>query len=185
MLLKESWDEPSSSKWCSIKTRPVLLCKVSFQRIKAKHDLPPSSTGVANLQAVDNSNRYPALCIGRFVSNPNDSNVCENLQTAHSRPITQHLQLDTGEDNMVPRNSQLKTNTYFGVECSPVVCQRILHHFPPSHFTIIPLPKGWHFGISLEELPGSNTVLERGVISGRTVLMCSTTRLCVNRRNRY
>ena len=90
-----------------LKTAPVLLCKVSFQRIKAKHDLPPSSTGVANLQAVNNSYWYPALCVGRFVSNPNDSNVCDNLQTAHSRPITQHLQLDTGEVNMVPRNYQL------------------------------------------------------------------------------
>ena len=121
------------------------------------------------------------LCIGRFLSNPNDSNVCENLQAAHSRPITQHLQLDTGEVNVVPRNSQLNKCIFWG---SPVVCQRILHHLFPSHFTIIPLPKGWHFGISLEELPGSNRVLERGVMSGRTVLMCSTTRLCVNRRNR-
>ena len=180
MLLKESWDEPSSPKWD--KTVPVLLCKISFQRIKAKYDLPPSSTGVANLQAANYSYWYPALCIGRFVSNPNDSNVCENLQTAHSRPITQHLQLDTGEVNVVPRNSQLNKCIFWG---SPVVCQRILHHLFPSHFTIIPLPKGWHFGISLEELPGSNTVLERGVISGRTVLMCSTTRLCVNTRNRY
>ena len=180
MLLKESWDEPSSPKWD--KTVPVLLCKISFQRIKAKYDLPPSSTGIANLQAANYSYWYPALCIGRFVSNPNDSNVCENLQTAHSRPITQHLQLDTGEVNVVPGNSQLNKCIFWG---SPVVCQRILHHLFPSHFTIISLPKGCHLGISLEELPGSNTVLERGVISGRTVLRCSTTRLCVNTRNRY
>ena len=122
-----------------LKTAPVLLCKVSFQRIKAKYDLPPSSTGVANLQAANYSYWYPALCIGRFVSNPNGSNVCENLQAAHSRPITEHLQLDTGEVNVVPGNSQLNKCIFWG---SPVVCQRILYHFPPSHFTIIPLPKG-------------------------------------------
>ena len=119
---------------------------------------------------------------GRFVSNPNGSNVCENLQAAHSRPITEHLQLDTGEVNVVPGNSQLNKCIFWG---SPVVCQRILHHLFPSHFSIIPLPKGCHLGISLEEVPGSNIVLERGVMSGRTVLMCSTTRLCVNTRNRY
>ena len=55
-----------------LKTAPVLLCKVSLQRIKAKYDLPPSSTGIANLQAANYSYWYPALCIGRFVSNPND-----------------------------------------------------------------------------------------------------------------
>ena len=143
MLLKESWDEPSSSKWCSIKTRPVLLCKVSFQRIKAKHDLPPSSTCVANLQPANNSYWYSALCICRLVSNPNDSNVCKNLQTAHSRPITQHLQLDTGEVNMVPRNSQLNKYIFWGwvFTCglptnTPPPFRLPLHHTPsPQRLT--------------------------------------------------
>ena len=32
---------------------PVLICKISFQGIKAKNDLPPSSSCVVNLQAGD------------------------------------------------------------------------------------------------------------------------------------
>ena len=49
---------------CSL---PVLICEISFQGVEAENDLPPSSTGVANLQAAD------------------------------GRPVAEHFQLDTEE----------------------------------------------------------------------------------------
>ena len=100
------FDEPSSPKWCSIKDstcsplQGILPKNQSQARPPSKLHCRREPTA-SKLLILVSCTLYWSFCFKR------KWHVCKNLQTAHSRPITQHLQLDTGEVNMVPRNYQL------------------------------------------------------------------------------